>query len=86
VEDPVDTTKRFDRVGAFSSSGWQRAARCGPDGGNCVEVNLTVAGLVAIRDSKLSCSPILIFPTQKWRCFLTTARTDAPVTTTANHQ
>jgi hypothetical protein len=68
---------RFNRsgmAGVFSSSGWKRAAMCGPDGGNCVEINLCVAGLVAIRDSKRSRSPVLVFDDHEWRSFLTAAR------------
>ena len=56
------------------SSGWRRASACGPDGGNCVEVNLAVAGLVAVRDSKPPRSPVFIFDDHEWRCFLTAVR------------
>ncbi|HEX3788001.1 MAG TPA: DUF397 domain-containing protein, partial [Pseudonocardiaceae bacterium] len=31
---------------------WLRSTFCGPNGGNCVEVNLGVAGVVGVRDSK----------------------------------
>lgn len=64
----------FDMVGVFSSSGWKRAALCGPDGGNCVEVNLSVAGHVAVRDSKRGRSPVLVFHDHEWLSFLTAAR------------
>lgn len=62
-----------DRAAGFPLSGWTRAARCGPDGGNCVEVNFSVAGLVAIRSSKQPCSPLLLINAHEWRCFLTAA-------------
>lgn len=68
---------RYNPIGmadAFSSSGWTQASACGPDGGNCVEINLSVAGLVAIRDSKPSRSPVLVFDDHEWLSFLTAAR------------
>lgn len=68
---------RYNQFGmddVFSSSRWTQASACGPDGGNCVEVNLSVAGRVAIRDSKRSRSPVLVFDDQEWLSFLTAAR------------
>ena len=65
----------FDIVGTFSFCGWQRAARCGPDGGNCVEVNCSIAGVVAVRDSKLFPSPVLALGDDQWRCFVSAACT-----------
>jgi hypothetical protein len=53
--------------------GWRRASRCGPNGGNCVEVNLvatTVDGVVGIRDSKPHNGPVLVFGAPNWRSFL----------------
>jgi hypothetical protein len=69
----VDTGNALGLAGVFSSSGWKRAAACGPDGGNCVEVNLSVAGRVAVRDSKRSRSPVLVFDDYEWQSFLTAA-------------
>lgn len=63
----------FDMADVFSSSGWTRATACGPDGGNCVEVNRGVTGVVALRDSKRSQSPVLVFEDHEWRSFLTAA-------------
>jgi len=51
---------------------WHSA--CGPDGGNCVEVNLAArdaAGIVGIRDSKPDAGPALVFGAAGWRAFLT---------------
>lgn len=64
----------FVMADVYSSSGWRPASACGPDGGNCVEVNLSVAGLVAVRDSKLPRPPVLVFDDHEWRSFLTAAR------------
>ncbi len=64
----------FGMADVFSSSGWKQASACGPDGGNCVEVNLSVAGLIAVRDSKLPRSPVLVVDDDEWHSFLTAAR------------
>jgi hypothetical protein len=51
---------------------WRSA--CGPDGGNCVEVNLAARdadGIVGIRDSKPGTGPALVFGAAGWRAFLT---------------
>lgn len=53
---------------------WKRARGCGPDGGNCVEINLSPAGYVGVRDSKPAAPELLIFPAHAWRRFLVSAR------------
>jgi hypothetical protein len=56
---------------------WRSA--CGPDGGNCVEVNLAerdATGIVGIRDSKPGAGPALVFGAAGWRAFLTGTITD----------
>jgi hypothetical protein len=58
----------------FSGGDWQRAAACGPNSGNCVEVNLGKDGLVGLRDSKLPDSPVLVFDDAEWDAFLDSAR------------
>ena len=62
---------------AFSADTWERSPLCGPDKGDCVEVNFERPGLVAIRDSKLADSPVLVFSESEWNTFtrgLTTPR------------
>lgn len=54
----------------FPLDGWTRAASCGPNGGNCVEVNLASTGIVGVRDSKPAFSPVLRFDGSSWRAFL----------------
>jgi hypothetical protein len=64
---------------ALPVDGWRSA--CGPDGGNCVEVNLAatvrmddtagIVGIVGIRDSKPDAGPALVFGASGWRVFLT---------------
>nr|WP_245373809.1 DUF397 domain-containing protein [Crossiella equi] len=59
---------------AFDAGRWERPARCGPNGGNCVEVNLDNPSYVGLRDSKLAHSPVLVFDNQEWGSFLAAAR------------
>jgi hypothetical protein len=61
--DPMDVKK------AFSADTWQRSPLCGPDKGDCVEINLGRPGVVAIRDSKLADSPVLVFSEAEWDTF-----------------
>jgi hypothetical protein len=58
----------------FPAGEWQLPEFCGPNGGNCVEVNLGVAGMVGLRDSKLSAGPVLVFDDDEWTAFLASAR------------
>lgn len=55
--------------------GWRRARRCGPNGGNCVEVN-TTSSVVGVRDSKALAGPVLIFGAAGWRSFVSAATQD----------
>lgn len=48
---------------------WQKSFASEPNGGNCVEVNLS-ADRVGVRDTKLSDSPVLVFDSQEWQAFL----------------
>ncbi len=56
-------------AGAYSADTWERSPLCGPDKGDCVEINLERPGLVAIRDSKLADSPVLVFSASEWDTF-----------------
>ncbi|HEY3611631.1 MAG TPA: DUF397 domain-containing protein [Pseudonocardiaceae bacterium] len=66
------STSPFVRVpSALPVDGWRSA--CGPDGGNCVEVNLAArdaAGIIGIRDSKPATGPALVFRASGWQAFL----------------
>lgn len=59
---------------AFRDDGWASAEFCGPNGGNCVEVNLGVRGVVGVRDSKSAAGPSLAFEDVGWGAFLDAAR------------
>lgn len=67
---------------SFPVDGWHSATGCGPDGGNCVEVNLAArdaAGeidMVGIRDSKRSDGVALAFPVAGWQSFRTSTIMD----------
>ncbi|TDV54211.1 DUF397 domain-containing protein [Actinophytocola oryzae] len=54
----------------FPARGWRAAGRCGPNGGNCVEVNLDVLGLVGLRDSKSSTGRVIVLDGGGWFPFL----------------
>ncbi|HEX4700588.1 MAG TPA: DUF397 domain-containing protein [Pseudonocardiaceae bacterium] len=63
---------------ALPVNGWH-SAPCGPNGGNCVEVNLAArdaAGIVGIRDSKPVAGPALVFDSARWHTFLSGAIAD----------
>ncbi|MER5457650.1 DUF397 domain-containing protein [Micromonospora sp. NPDC002389] len=49
---------------------WRKTTRSGPDGGNCVEVADNLSGVVAVRDSKDSAGPVLVFGPDSWRAFV----------------
>jgi hypothetical protein len=58
-------------VPELPADGWRTAGRCGPNGGNCVEVNLAgVSRMVGIRDTKPDHSPVLLVPSPSWHSFL----------------
>jgi hypothetical protein len=42
--------------------------------GNCVEVARDLPGAVAVRDSKDTSGPILVFPADTWRAFVSGLR------------
>ncbi|RRO18006.1 DUF397 domain-containing protein [Saccharopolyspora rhizosphaerae] len=59
----------------FGRTGWRTASACGPNGGNCVEVNLAVPGRVGVRDSKRMTGDVLLnFDRSSWGRFLKQAR------------
>jgi hypothetical protein len=54
----------------FTDAGWKRSAYCGPDGGNCVEVNGSAPDRTAVRDSKPRNARMLVFRNADWSRFL----------------
>ncbi len=69
--------RRYDpytAAGVFPGDAWESPASCGPNGGNCVQVNLGAPGVIGLRDSKLSGGPVLVFDDGEWVAFLDAAR------------
>jgi hypothetical protein len=66
----MGTTQAGLHSNAFPSGQWKVPTACGPNGGNCVEVNRGLAGHVGVRDSKRRDGPILAFSAANWRTFV----------------
>jgi hypothetical protein len=60
--------------GALPDDAWKSAEYCGPNGGNCVEVNLGARGVTGVRDSKSVAGPLLAFGGAEWGTFLSATR------------
>ena len=59
-------TARTDLTNAV----WHKSSQSNEDGGDCVEVALTLPGVVPVRDSKDPDGPALLFTTDAWSAFL----------------
>ncbi|WP_019806213.1 DUF397 domain-containing protein [Saccharomonospora halophila] len=57
----------------FDPGGWRKSFASEPNGGNCVEVNLT-PGRVGVRDTKLTDSPVFVFDEGEWNAFVTAVK------------
>ena len=57
----------------LSRAEWHKSSYSSQDG-NCVEVARNLAGLVAVRDSKIPEGPKLLVSLETWRAFLLTVR------------
>jgi hypothetical protein len=69
----VDSYNPITVASRFAVTGWEPPQVCNPNEGDCVEVNLTDSSCVAVRDSKLTASPVLVFTNGEWRRFLEAA-------------
>ncbi len=49
---------------------WRKSSRSNGNGGACVEVARDLPGVVAVRDSKDPCGPVLTFSLDGWRAFV----------------
>jgi hypothetical protein len=54
----------------FDDRQWRKTVRSGGNGGNCVEANFGVPGLVGIRDSKDLTQAPLVYTLDEWRAFV----------------
>jgi predicted secreted Zn-dependent protease len=52
---------------------WRKSVRSSQDG-NCVEVATNLPGMVAVRDSKHSDGPALVFAHEEWQAFVAGVR------------
>jgi hypothetical protein len=52
---------------------WRTSSYSSANGGQCVEVARNLPGVVAVRDSKNTSGPALIFTPDEWRAFLSGA-------------
>ncbi|SCF15814.1 protein of unknown function (DUF397) [Micromonospora viridifaciens] len=62
----------------LAGAAWRKSTRSGGNGGNCVEVATNLPGIVAVRDSKDSGGPALIFGPKIWGDFVNAVRTGKP--------
>jgi len=53
---------------------WRKSRRSGPQGGNCVEIAHLPDGQVAVRNSRHSAGPALVFTSAEWAAFVGGAR------------
>ncbi|SCK55757.1 DUF397 domain-containing protein [Streptomyces sp. WMMB 322] len=60
----------------FGGAVWRRSSYSNQEGGNCVEVADGLPGVVAVRDSKVSGSPVVVVPAGSWRVFVGGVRVD----------
>jgi uncharacterized protein DUF397 len=52
---------------------WRRSTRSGPYSDNCVEVAF-IDGVIAVRDSKDTLGPVLVFTGGEWDAFVAGAK------------
>jgi hypothetical protein len=49
---------------------WRKSSYSGSNGGNCVEIADNLPAVVAVRDSKDSAGPVLVFTPDDWQAFM----------------
>jgi hypothetical protein len=54
----------------LSRAPWRKSSHSGGNGGDCIEVAPTRRDVVAVRDSKDPSGPVLLFPGEAWRSFV----------------
>jgi hypothetical protein len=58
----------------FPPRHWIISSYCGPNGGNCVQVNQAFPGTIGVRDSKNPDGGVLVIGRARWRAFLAEVR------------
>lgn len=64
----------FDVTVRDTSATWIKSSHSGPTGGNCVEVAFLADGDVAMRNSRHTDGPTLVFTRAEWAAFIGGAR------------
>lgn len=67
-------SNRASSRSSFTKQGWKRSSYCGPNGGDCLEVNASQPHDVGLRDSKLPSGSLLTFTAQRWGEFVAAIR------------
>jgi Domain of unknown function (DUF397) len=70
----TDLSAARDHDSVPATEGWRTSSFCGPNGGNCVEVNRGVDAVVGVADSKPAQRSPLTFGTAQWAGFLSDTR------------
>jgi hypothetical protein len=60
----------MNRAPDLSTAVWRKSSYSDGGGTNCVEVADNCPGVVPVRDSKLSASPVIVFGEDSWSSFV----------------
>ncbi|GAA4180190.1 DUF397 domain-containing protein [Streptosporangium oxazolinicum] len=60
----------MEMTNELASAKWRKSSLSGGDGGNCVEVADLSGNRTAVRDSKDSSGPALVFARAEWAAFV----------------
>ncbi|GAA1276122.1 hypothetical protein GCM10009677_32140 [Sphaerisporangium rubeum] len=61
----------------LSGAVWRKSIRSGDDGGECVEVALSLPGSVGVRDSKSTGGAVILCRRPEWVLFVCAVRDEA---------
>ncbi|GAA4681487.1 hypothetical protein GCM10023347_40420 [Streptomyces chumphonensis] len=50
---------------------WRKSSYSSSNGGECLEVGVSVPGVIPVRDSKTPNGPVLVFTPADWSAFVT---------------
>lgn len=62
------------RSSDLTAASWRKSSYSNQDGGACVEISDDFAGVVPVRDSKVSHGPVVVFPGGGWSAFVAALR------------
>ncbi|MFI8202395.1 DUF397 domain-containing protein [Streptomyces sp. NPDC085937] len=64
----------MDTAPSPRNSQWRKSSYSGNTGGDCVEVELTDAAVIPVRDSKNPAGPVVTVGAEAWQAFLGSLR------------